>query len=663
MGFLRIFLIAICISIIFLGIFSYPKNDNAQVLPETNGNIGGSEICLTEEDILKDLRGNIDLTLENMENIIPLEVADPDSNNQQKVKQFKEVLSGLSNHFADETIPNDILNKDLKDFYLKYLTDSEPIRELELLLGEQDSKLDVQSTKLANQIEKWFSQSTRNPSSFPCLTKELSGKIQHSFTKPTAADFANLDLNYFSWQTFLALNWPAQENGEPNVNLNIGNDPNAPRVWELYKDPVNVFIAPNPQADKQDPKYPFNELSTEFLDSPTEPKACTSSLLSGQLEQVRKGQIKVLAKSISGDHSSKGIDFLQALPNAPLIDQNGNYVVYETRINQDEFNYIVANRLYDADAQSKISPIQFPAGGEKKFIEFPDGSTKEIGSIGAMEIKAAWRIFPEGTSEDIKNRYYTKKALIYIPQKYAESKQDICNLKTVGLVGLHIIHKTQGQPQWVWATFEHIDNTPDPKLLKEGKVEGEFAFWSKCNTGINCAPNNEPKPDLEHFLECNTPWKKGNPVDLDCLFSWSTQPPYANKKQYQPTQVVRENLIFPNETAIINNHEWHLLLNKALGNQNGTKLKKNSHSVWQNYQLIGTQWRSTPSQIQELYEDDSKKYRDFDNIFPEALGNTTMETYIQRDSCIKCHAGAKTAGNNHQQADFSFLLDLAKSVK
>jgi hypothetical protein len=40
-------------------------------------------------------------------------------------------------------------------------------------------------------------------------------------------------------------------------------------------------------------------------------------------------------------------------------------------------------------------------------------------------------------------------------------RQATCELRTMGLVGQHIMHKTLTQPAWVYSTFEHVDNAPD----------------------------------------------------------------------------------------------------------------------------------------------------------------------------------------------------------
>jgi hypothetical protein len=63
-------------------------------------------------------------------------------------------------------------------------------------------------------------------------------------------------------------------------------------------------------------------------------------------------------------------------------------------------------------------------------------------------------------------------------------------------------------------------------------------------------------------------------------------------------------------------------------------------SVWENYQLISTQW-ATGGAPQGT---------------PPVLANTTMETYIQSTaSCLGCHGQAPKASGDGS-ADFSFLL-------
>jgi hypothetical protein len=80
--------------------------------------------------------------------------------------------------------------------------------------------------------------------------------------------------------------------------------------------------------------------------------------------------------------------------------------------------------------------------------EFPSGQygTNEV---GAIEIKLAWRVL---TDRDIRQRYVVRDAFIVAddPPRWKEV--------LVGLVGMHISHKTKSSPQWIWSTFEHVDN-------------------------------------------------------------------------------------------------------------------------------------------------------------------------------------------------------------
>ena len=56
------------------------------------------------------------------------------------------------------------------------------------------------------------------------------------------------DFDTFAWQLFVALNWPTRD-GKVDRQKIIGQAPGAPRVWELYADPVNIFKENNVKAD------------------------------------------------------------------------------------------------------------------------------------------------------------------------------------------------------------------------------------------------------------------------------------------------------------------------------------------------------------------------------------------------------------------------------
>src|SRR6185503_16327980 len=77
---------------------------------------------------------------------------------------------------------------------------------------------------------------------------------------------------------------------------------------------------------------------------------------------------------------------------------------------------------------------------------------------GVMEVKASWRMMTDTDTGLVKSRFYRRDAWVYTPQ--FGTQPATCVKAEVGLVGLHVTHKTASRPQWTWATFEQIDNVP-----------------------------------------------------------------------------------------------------------------------------------------------------------------------------------------------------------
>jgi hypothetical protein len=137
----------------------------------------------------------------------------------------------------------------------------------------------------------------------------------------------------------------------------------------------------------------------------------------------------------------------------PLVDQNGNWVRFQMRVNHEEFDYIYKNGLYSLDDQ-----ISFSHRPDNNHVELPlnEGSSKH----GAMEIKLAWKEL--GTGDD-PNRFFTRKLSAQVSEPLGPDGKPAKPRKFLaGLVGMHIAMRTQSSPEWIWATFEQIDNVPDP---------------------------------------------------------------------------------------------------------------------------------------------------------------------------------------------------------
>lgn len=398
----------------------------------------------------------------------------------------------------------------------------------------------------------------------------LASGLPCSATLVAPFDLANLQhgFDYYSWLTFIALNAPAPGNAPA-----LGND--APTLWEDWKE-VSDFIL----ADGATP---------DGWDSPrTIPAACQDIPGAESLRVVNRW---ALNKTVASE-----ID--QPFDTGPLIDQNGNYVRYELLVNRPMFEYLLQNQLYSRSGQVAFA-------GD---VDFPAGSVQHdsTGTVGAIMVKAAWKVMGPG---DDPSRFHTVDALAYNPPSTNPKVAESCAPVTLGLVGWHAAHKTTDEPQWLWSTFEQVDNVPDASALTAGMVDAHYNFF---NPACSDCTVNQPPP---------RPW------DPDVQ-------PFPDGFTSQVTRVVPLTA----ETVALNDS-----FQKILGD-----------TVWQHYELISTQWPA-----------DATSPTDPNGVpAPTFLANTTLETYSQGEvpqassSCMACHGNAvDTTG---RPSDFTYILERAQ---
>lgn len=335
----------------------------------------------------------------------------------------------------------------------------------------------------------------------------------------------------FSWQTFVALNWPANAAGNP-IGKHINSYPDAPRVWETYQDPSVVFGGGSQELLLHAGSAKQENMKFFYMDSKS-PKA---------LMPVR------------GFKEADG---------HPLIDRNLNFTLYEIKMNPTEVNFVTTYKLTTKDSiysywQSHNNEFKLPPS---------DSATRDPGTI---EIKAAWRMLFPNKGDDT-NRYYCRNALIYIDSAHTTNHKLLLVRAKVGLVGLHIIRKTaKFGERMIWTTFEHIDNTPDSPQEAQMNPNKKWSYYnSLC---VNCVPNDTPA------------FQNGD----NKIYRWDPDTPYARRYAVnapsQPqigkfgTQAVRVYPIYQYTEAISN--VWR------------AKLKG---TIWANYRLIGSQWQLAES--------------------------------------------------------------------
>jgi hypothetical protein len=266
-----------------------------------------------------------------------------------------------------------------------------------------------------------------------------------------------------------------------------------------------------------------------------------------------------------------------------LTDQHGNLVRYEIRLNKTIFDEIVAKGYYNTNGQEQAPSIFFPSS--------------------VMEVKAAWREMTAADSAEVKSRFYRRIAWIYTPTSGGNS--DTCVQSEVGLVALHITQKTTSRPQWIWATFEQVDNVPPFKASPPPEQTLPYSFNNPQCPPVQCPPNRSTE-------------KNGQPTGV-------------------PTQVTR--VVNIGVAAQTINPAWQQRLAQAVAG-----------SPFQYYQLIDVQWPQTPAQ------------KPAGNPTPGLNANTAMETYVAESSCINCHFTARTQ-TGKLSSDYSFMLAEAHPLR
>lgn len=421
--------------------------------------------------------------------------------------------------------------------------------------------------------------------------------------------------DFYSWLTFIALNSPADGRGIDQ------SAPNTKTKWEdraNFKQLLDVMLPGGAASEWADKKQPPPGCKSQFEANP-------DMMVIEMIEET----------------------FNQPFKTGALIDQQGNYALFDILMNRQMFDYIRTHKLYSKTEQMNAAnsnlKIDFPAGTNP-----PDGQV-DGGDPGGIIVKVSWKILE---SDQEKRKFHTVDALVSMPREDAATEPP-CLRKTLGLVGFHVMHKTKNRLQWIWTSFEHVDNVPEKKEVDTRKLKPSYNFYNpKCNAAT-CKVNETPpwpwKPEPSLGLKFHSPFK---------------------------SQIVRVTPL-TDDTKKMNSQFQGIL--------KGT--------VWENYMLLSTQWpsdfRCAAKQVSDPKPElapntDLEKEPDMNCApAPTFLANSTLETYSQGDvplassSCMACHGnatsyqlpardanqagpGGNSAAKFFNQTDFTFMLEKAR---
>ena len=433
----------------------------------------------------------------------------------------------------------------------------------------------------------------------------------------------------FAWQAFIALNWPAGSDGQPDPARAIGGDGgDRPTFWESWINAEDVF---RKNGAKPLPWGSQSPIPTTCANVPKK----TADLV---FEQDDESQT---SHDSANGHEEKKLEENRA---PPVVDQNGRWVRYEIYLNRSDYQYIVDNQLYSVEGQKK-----FKASG--KPLLFPTGS---------IELKIAWKELGDG---DDPKKFHVREGVFV-------NADGSCSIAKVGMVALHIKYKTPRSPNHFWATFEHNAN-----LCQTNPFTGAVSSGSFCN---KCCLPNPP---------ANCPLPEGGCKPFDLPPKLTAEPPEkpAEPSHVPPSELSRVTPI-PVSIGQLNSLMQDLL--GEMGSHEGSG--QVPQSVWTNYELINAQWlmpfmpnvatswyrgasaMTTTNKVPQYFPripgeawcnqnaPQCDKGRDCPMLVqPPIVANTIIEPYNQASSsCLGCHQAAKTRAK--QDADFSFVLDRAR---
>jgi len=433
---------------------------------------------------------------------------------------------------------------------------------------------------------------------------------------PAKTPLENLQrgFDFYSWLTFIALNSPADGRGIEK------SAPNIKTKWEdmsNFRQLLDVML-----RDGRAPKWEEKVI----------PPRCRSQHKPGMMV------IEMIEET-----------FNQPFKTGPLIDQRGNFALFDILMNKQMFDYIVQHGLYSKSVQmsedrSKLK-IDFPAGESREIMlkAFdpgffpPDRESKD--DPGSIILKVSWKVLDP---KDDKGKFHTVDALVSMPRHDPQSEPP-CLRKTLGLVGFHVMHKTKTRPQWIWTSFEHVDNVPEQKDVEARNLKASYNFFDPSCDAAKCNVNETPP----------RPWEPKHALGLK----------FHNKEfKSQITRVIP----LTDDTKEMNKKFQDIL----------------GKTVWKNYMLLSTQWPSDFGCTRRFTagpepSTDFKKEPDMTCApVPTFLANSTLETYSQgseplaSSSCMACHGNAVSYQQRppnlkpedfFNQSDFTFILEKAQA--
>jgi hypothetical protein len=351
------------------------------------------------------------------------------------------------------------------------------------------------------------------------------------------------------------------------------------------------------------------------------------------VQRFMVGRIPLLIGS-SGDVID--VDQGQAFDKGVLQAQNGSLVYYATLVN-DVYAYFLTGTKGGGITPT---PTQFPTTPDElmKINNFASSKGKTFSDANALavELKTSW---VEAAGLPNLDTYVTTTATIPTYDRSNPNKWVANGQKTVplALVGMHVVGSTKGHPEMIWATFEHVGNSPPAEYLYDSVTGLKTVPQDTSGTWLFSASNSAGPFNFAHMVSTPpnvtaVPSQTVSPSDTIRWKSWgaaSDSPP--NPK----TPATKANPLASLAEVIASSNSEIISINNSIRGMIP------DGDVRKNYILTGATWTiggAPPTNVPFPLPGN--------HVGTSRLSNTTMETYQQGTSsvaltgtnCFTCHS-------------------------
>jgi hypothetical protein len=308
----------------------------------------------------------------------------------------------------------------------------------------------------------------------------------------------------------------------------------------------------------------------------------------------------------AADFGPSGVLEAQATANGSLVYfatmVNDVYAYFLTGVKDGAITTTTPNQFPTTLADLN-STIAFAIAHGKPNPPFPDPNAL------AIEVKSSWVVaagLPNLSS------YITMTATIPTynqadPHTWTPTGQQTVQL---ALVGMHVVGSTAGHPEMVWATFEHVGNTPlaDYSYNSTSGPQPQKVSQNTSGTWLFAANGAAAPFNVPHMTFTGPAGVPPNTIQASGTFTISP----SNTLRLEPWGIDGSNAFSNTEVISMNEHVRGMMA---------------SGDIRSNYVMTGATW--TPF--------GSPPGPGNFGVGTNQLSNTTMETYVQGSNCFSCH--------------------------